>query len=117
MGKYEVETVMSAVSGKKSRHFNYEYKVLGKKERNIISVRHSKKGGATFSKALYDLVYLAGKIDPYWMDKLVQDKEFPIVLEMMQEAYKKNKFIGWSPETVKELKKHAKEVEKDGNNV
>lgn len=111
----KVDTLIEVVSGKKSRHFNYEYRVINGTERKVLSVRHSKKGGATFGKALYDLVYLAGKIDPYWMDKLVNDKDFPIVLEIMQEAYKKNKFSGWSPETVKELKEYKKENDKNGN--
>lgn len=112
MSKYEVDTNISVVSGKKSRHFTYEYKVHSGKERSIIGVRHSKKGGATFSKAFYDLIYLIGKIDPYWMDKLVNDKEFPIVLKMMQEAYNRNKLTGWSKETVQELKEYKKESKK-----
>lgn len=113
MSKYEVDTDISVVSGKKSRHFTYEYKVHSGKERSIIGVRHSKKGGATFSKALYDLIYLIGKIDPYFMDKLVNDKEFPIVLKIMQDAYNKNKLTGWSPSVVSDLKQYEKELKKE----
>ncbi len=115
MNKYQVDTAIEAVSGKKSRHFNYEYRVHKGIEMSTITVRHSKKGGATFSKALYDLIYLAGKIDPYWMDKLVNDKEFPIILKTMQEAYEKNKLSGWSPKIVQDLKEYKKESEKNEN--
>lgn len=111
--KYNSEVIINAISGKKSRHFNYEYKIKDGKDKYIIGIRHSKKGGSTLSRALYDLIFLAGKIDEYWLERLVNDKDFPIILKAMQDAYNKRNPIGWSPDVIKELKDYQKEVKKN----
>jgi len=71
-----------------------------------------KKGGSTYSNALLDLIYLVGKFDPYFWDKLVADKDFPKMVQQMQEAYaRKSTEPGWSPDRVKELEDHRKKLE------
>lgn len=100
------------VNGKNTRHLEYELKVRNKTNNNIVSVRKSKKGGSTYSNALLDLIYMIGKFDPYFWDKLVADKDFPKMVNQMQEAYsRKNMEIGWSPEQVKELEEYRKKIE------
>jgi len=98
---------MTYVHGKKKLPVLYEHRRVKGKERQTLNVRMSKKGGSSYSNMFLDLVYLVGKIDPDWMDKLVNDKEFFVFLEQMNNAYvNSNKHLfheGWSNETVKEL--------------
>ena len=99
------------VGGKNSRHLEYELKVRNKTNDNIVTVRKSKKGGSTYSNALLDLIYMIGKFDPYFWDKLVADKDFPKMIEQMQDAYaRKANGGGWSPEQVKELEEYKKKL-------
>lgn len=101
---------ISFVKGKERKPIHYELKSINGKTRQVLSIRRSKKGGSHYSKAFLDLIYLAGKLDQFWLDKLVLDKEFPLFLEQMREAYERSGIIrdGWSPEQIKELEEYAK---------
>lgn len=109
-----IDTNVGFVKGKTKKPIQYEFKTINGKTKEILSIRRSKKSGSHYSNAFLDLVYLAGKLDPYWMDKLVMDKDFPLFLEQMRISYEKSTVFreGWSPETIKELEEYAKSKHK-----
>lgn len=98
-----------------ARSIKYDFKVSGA-NKNISMQRRSKKGGSTYSNALLDLIYMIGKIDPYFWDKLVKDKQFPEMVSQMQEAYSRQSMEpGWSPEQVKQLEEYAEKRKSEEN--
>lgn len=109
MSENTVHTNIEVLKEKTNKPVHYEYKAVNGKMKTVMGVRKSKKGGSAYSNAFLDLVYLAGRMDPFWMDKLVKDKDFPLFLQQMREAYEKSGIIreGWSPDKIKELEEYA----------
>lgn len=115
MSEIVSDSTISFVKGKTKKPIHYEFKSVNGKTREVLSIRRSKKGGSHYSDAFLDLIYLAGTIDPFWLDKLVLDKDFPLFLEQMRESYERTGFIkdGWSPEQIKKLEEYAKKKQEE----
>ena len=103
------------VPEKKNRHFHYEMKLLNNKNKTVVHVRKSKKGGASIAKLIDDALYLF--INGAWnVDELARENNIEKVIEVQEKYYNESIKIygfplaGWSPEMVQKVREYVKET-------